>query len=288
MGLAVALLVGLSSLVALVFFRSAFSGLIAVSPIAFQVAGLEVRWYGLFAALGLLIGIPWALHRARQLDLGPPATVEQSFWWSVFGGLVGARLVYVAQNLVIYLQHPLQFLAIADGGLSIHGMLLGGLLAGAIAARLARINFRRLADAATPSMLLGMIIGRLGNFTNGELFGYPTSLPWKMFIDPIHRPEIYATQTFFHPIFLYDALLNGLLLLFILRTEQSCRFKGELLGRFLLGVSATRFVVEFWRINDPPSLGVLSSAQIVSLILGLVSLVFLLVGRRRALVVDRS
>jgi phosphatidylglycerol:prolipoprotein diacylglycerol transferase len=280
-GLGIAIIVTISSTVTLLFFRAVFAGSIIVSPTAFWIFGIGVHWYGLLAALGILIGFPWALRRAKSRELKPARLVEETLWWAIGGGLVGARLVYVLQNIPVYIKQPLQILAVADGGLSIHGMLLGGLISGAMAAKVSRINFWKLADAALPPLLLGMILGRFGNFANGELFGYPTSLPWKMFVVPTNRPEAYLDQSFFHPIFLYDAMLNSLLLVFLLRTQQGCRFNGELLGRMLLGISVTRFIVEWWRINDPPTVGMLSTAQIVSLVLGLVSLMFILIGRRR-------
>lgn len=279
-GVAVAVLTSIVCVALLLFFRAAFAGSFIVSPVAFHIGTAAVRWYGLFAALGLAVGFPWTLARATRIGLKPRSTVEQVLWWAVLGGLVGARLIYVLQNSSTYGQDPRQILAVADGGLSIHGMLLGGLVAAAIVSRLLRVNFWRLADAGSPSLLLGMIIGRFGNFTNGELFGYPTTLPWKLFIPLANRPAPYLEQSFFHPIFLYDIVLNTFLLIIILRTENSCRFKGELLGRFVLGISVTRFIVEWWRINDPPSVGVLSTAQLVSIGLAIVSLFFILLGRR--------
>lgn len=280
----VAILASIFCVSLFLFFRAAFAGSIVVSPVAFQIGGSAIRWYGLLAALGLALGFPWTLIRAARFGLKPQSTVEQVLWWAVAGGLIGARLLYVVQNGSLYGQHPLQILAVADGGLSIHGMLLGGLLTTAIVGRMLRIDFWRLADAGSPALLLGMILGRFGNFTNGELFGYPTALPWKMFVQPINRPAAYLGDVFFHPIFLYDALLNTTLLIVILRTEKSCRFAGEILWRFLLSISITRFIVEWWRINDPPSVGVLSTAQLVSITLGALSFLVLVYGRRSSVV----
>ena len=270
-----------------IFLRQAFAGLIFISPIFLNLGWVEIRWYGVFASLGILIGFPWLLRRANRFGLTSQAKLELVIWWAIGGGVIGARAVYVLQNSASYFAQPASILAIADGGLSIHGMLLGGIIIGAIAARRLAVPFWRFADSAVPPLLTGMILGRFGNFTNGELIGYPTNLPWKMFVAVMDRPLAYAGNVFFHPIFLYDAILNSMLLVVLIRTEISCRFKGEQLFRFLVGISCTRFVVEFWRINEPSSLHAFSSAQAVSIIIAFVSIVIIVLGRRQKLRFER-
>ncbi|MEK7183987.1 MAG: prolipoprotein diacylglyceryl transferase [Patescibacteria group bacterium] len=261
--------------------RAAFAGEMLISPIAFSVGSIEVHWYGIFIATSIAIGLPWTLRRISTSTEYSPQLVEQVLWWSIGGGLVGARLIYVAQNLQSFLADPVSVLAVSSGGLSIHGMLLGSLIVAAVAAKAYRVDVRRVADAAAPAILLGMSLGRFGNFTNMELIGTPTAVPWKMFIPELLRPVALEGAAYVHPIFLYDALLNGMVLFVLLKTERSARFPGELFLRFLVGISLTRFVVEFVRLNDPPSSGGLSLAQIVSIGLGAVSLLLIVYGRRR-------
>lgn len=254
------------------FLREAFAGRISVDPIAMQLGSVEIHWYGIFIALSVGLGIPWTV---RRFGAATSAQLETVLWLSVLGGVVGARLGYVVQNLAEYAANPVSIVALSSGGLSIHGMLLGGIATAYGLSRLYRIHFLQLADAATPALLLGMVLGRFGNFTNGELIGTPTNVAWKMVIST-------ATGSVgVHPIFLYDALLNGLLLFLLLRTSHLSAVRGELFARFLVGISVTRFIVEFFRANDPPTTGALSLAQGVSIGLGLIGLLLLLVVRRQ-------
>ncbi|MBI4022680.1 prolipoprotein diacylglyceryl transferase [Candidatus Berkelbacteria bacterium] len=262
----------------------AFAGHLVVDPVAFPLGPLAVRWYGLFIALTIGIGLPWFLRRAlaRGID---GALAERAAWWGVVVGVVGARLLYVLQNLDVFGANPVLILAVQDGGLSIHGALLGGIVAVATVTRFQARTFWSIADAIVPPLLLGMILGRFGNFTNHELFGPPTDVAWKMFVPLQDRPVGSQEEAFYHPTFLYDAILNTVVLLILLTLERSVisapgspsRWRSRLLGDgggvpgqlfllFIAGISLTRFIVEFWRLGDTTALG-LSPAQLVSLLL---------------------
>lgn len=269
-----------------VFFCLAFAGTIRISPVAFTLGPFAVRWYGLFALVGLAVGLPWTVRRAQAVGCDP-GLAERILLGATVAGLAGARLAYVLQNIPWYAAHPDQILRIADGGLAVHGMLAGGVLGAALLCRAYRQPFWALADAAAPALLLGMVIGRFGNFTNGELIGYPTTLPWKMFVAPEYRPAGYLAAAFFHPIFLYDALLNGLALFVLLRRERSAVVRGEVFWRFLAAISLTRLVVEHWRINVPASTASLSSAQLLSIGLGTAAVAVIAAARRGALPFER-
>ncbi len=264
----VAFVVGLAVLALGFLLRESFAGRLMVDPVALELGPIAIRWYGILIAVGVGVGVPWTVRRYGSPEV--VSRVEGVLWLAVLGGVVGARLAYVGQNLPEYLAQPATILALSSGGLSIHGMILGGTLTAAIAAKAARLDFWRLADAAVPAVLLGMILGRFGNFTNGELIGTGTTLPWRMLV--VGADGLVGV----HPIFLYDALLNSCLLAYLLATEHAFTVRGVLFGRFLLGISVTRFIVEFFRLNDPPSTDRLSLAQYVSLGLLLASLGLLL------------
>lgn len=268
--------VGLVSL--FLFLKASFAGEVMIDPVATRLFGFEIRWYGLLVGSVILIGLPWAVKRAGQANLAPERA-EAALWWSIIGGVVGARFVYVVQNYSFYHLEPSKIIQVFDGGLSIHGMILGGLVVGYLAARFFEVEFWKLADAAVPPMILGMVIGRFGNFANHELFGYPTNLAWRMFVPEQFRPPAYLDSQFFHPVFLYEALLNLLVLCLILKFQSSVKFSGELLLRFLAGISVTRFTVEFFRIGQAAEFG-LTSAQLVSLVIITVSLILIGLGRK--------
>lgn len=257
-----------------------------VDPVAFSLGSVDIYWYGFFVALAVALGLPWTLARAARVGLNA-RQAERVLWVAIAGGVVGARIGYVVQNLAYFGAHPAEIGALSTGGLSIHGALFGGFLAGVLAARWYRLEFWRLADASVPAILLGMILGRFGNFTNAELFGPPTDVPWKLFIPVASRPEGMSEIAFYHPTFLYDSMLNTLLLLILLRIDRKAALSsarpvealmseggskgssvqpGRLTLWFVAGIALTRFLVEFWRLGEVTALG-MTPAQLVSLAL---------------------
>lgn len=305
-----------------------FAGRWIINPVAFTVGLVDVRWYGIFIAAGILIALEWTMRRAkvRGLDL---TVVERATFAAILGGIAGARLIYVAQNLGYFTEHTNRIVALTDGGLSIHGALLGGAFGLWLAVKASHAKstsqpphstgsgqafakgevripifrsegrgeivgvgqtFLRIADAAIPGLLLAMILGRLGNFANAELYGPPTDLPWKLFVPVSSRPDGLVDVAFYHPTFLYDMILNGLLLVGLLWAERRWRGApppprhrrgdpGALTLWFFLGIAITRLVVEFWRLGDSVAFG-LSLAQLVSLVIAGAASVTLIVLNR--------
>src|SRR5690606_12255077 len=170
-----------------------------------------------------------------------------------------------------------------EGGLSIHGVLLGGILAAALFARRLGVPFLTFADVVTPAMPLGQALGRWGNFFNQERFGYPTDVPWKMYVAPEFRPPQWAQFEFFHPTFLYESVWNAgvLALLLCYRRLPSAR-EGDVFFLYLASYSLGRFWVEFFRIGTKLALG-LTLAQWVSLGIAAACAGWLLVRSRQPL-----
>ena len=150
-------------------------------PVLYDFGSFAIRWYGLLIATAVLLGVSVArwLAKQRQVD---PELMSDLVLWMVIGAIPGARLYYVLFEWEQYSGNPTQALAIWQGGIAIHGALIGGTLAALIFARLKKVSFWQLADLATPAVILGQAIGRWGNFFNSEAFGRPTDLPWKLFI----------------------------------------------------------------------------------------------------------
>src|SRR5437899_6272872 len=142
----------------------------AIDPVLVQVGSLTVRWYGLAIATAIALGIYVARREARRLGIGEDQTYNCALW-GVAGAIVGARLFHVVDRIDFYLQKPGAILAIQQGGLAIWGGVFGGLAAGALYCRIARLPVARVADAAAPAMLLGQIVGRLGCLVNGDAYG---------------------------------------------------------------------------------------------------------------------
>lgn len=192
----------------------------------------------------------------------------------MIAGLIGARLYYVLFNWGYYSSWPLKILAVWEGGLAIHGGLLAGGLTAVIYSIRKKLPVLTYLDIMAPSAPLGQAIGRWGNFFNQEAFGTPTDLPWKLYIEPYHRPPDLATFEYFHPTFLYESLWNFLVfsLLYFLLRRRLQRMPGALLLCYIALYSVGRFFVEGLRI-DSLMLGSLRAAQVMSLALIAVSLV---------------
>jgi len=263
----------------------------------------SIKWYGLLIALSILLGLNLSkkLARSRGID---PHLISEMLPSLVLSSIIGARIYYVifeyrqfsGDNFFtpikifnIYLNIP-SSLAIWEGGIAIHGALLGGFLSIYLFCKSKKIPLKIFLDLLMPSVILGQAIGRWGNFFNNEAFGIPTNLPWKVFIPLSNRPIIFANYQFFHPTFLYESLWN--LLIFILliyvfnkQNKDHSILPGLITCIYLITYSFGRFWIEGLRIDSlclggyPPYCeGGLRIAQFISIFLfssGLIWLYFL-------------
>jgi phosphatidylglycerol:prolipoprotein diacylglycerol transferase len=250
------------------------------------VGGLSVsiRWYGILIASSMAIGLWLATREAARRGESPDDLLKAAEL-ALIGGLVGARLYYVLFNLDYYQTQPWwRILAVWEGGLAIHGGLIGGLLAGGAYVWAKGLPLLTYLDIVAPSLLLGQAIGRWGNFFNEEAFGGPTALPWKLYISEPRRPPAFVDHQFFHPTFLYESLWNlaaFLVLYFVLRRRLE-RAPGALFLAYLGLYSLGRFWVEGLR-TDSLMLGSMRVAQLVSVVAVAVAAVGIpILMRRRA------
>jgi phosphatidylglycerol:prolipoprotein diacylglycerol transferase len=235
--------------------------------IALTIGPLAIRWYGLLIATGVLLGTTLAHREAIRRGVDPDKLLNVIVL-TVLVALLGARLYYVLFTWDYYRAHPWKIVAVWEGGLAIHGGLMAGALATILYCRHAKLSLPITLDIMAPCVAMGQAIGRWGNFFNQEAFGVPTNLPWKLYIDPAHRPAELAGFEYFHPTFLYESLWNLLvftILWFGLRRRLEGR-PGALTLCYLGLYSIGRFFVEGLRI-DSLMLGSLRVAQVVSLVL---------------------
>ncbi len=228
----------------------------------FAVGPLYIRFYGILLMLGALAGGYLATVEMKRRG-HDPEMVWDLLVYLIVGGIIGARLWHVltpppssiAQGFTthFYLTHPLDALAIWKGGLGIPGTIVGGLVAMYLYTRgHPEVSFLEWTDIAAPSLALGQAIGRWGNFFNQELYGAPTDLPWKIYIDPAHRLAGYQNISFYHPLFAYESILNVanmLLLLWILRRYQSVLKRGDVFNVYLIAYPVIRFGLDFLRLD---------------------------------------
>lgn len=222
-----------------------------MDPVAFEVLGFAVRWYGIVISAGMLLGIMLALRVARRLQENENWFLDMLFF-AIPMGLLGARLYFVAFNLTAY-DSLAEVLNFREGGLAIHGGVLGGVLAAYVYVRYRRVNFWQWADIAAPSLILAQAIGRWGNYFNQEAYGIPTRLPWAMFI----------AGEFRHPAFLYESLWNLGVFALLMWVLQRRQFIGQVATLYLMGYSLGRLWIEAIR-ADSLLLGPFRVAQIMS------------------------
>lgn len=240
-----------------------------LNPVLVHLGSLEIHWYGLMYALSFVIGYYLICYLApkRGVPLDRDGVALLIFYLAA-GVLLGGRLGYVLfYNLPYYLHYPAMIVAVWDGGMSFHGGLIGVIIATLIFARRTGIGFWRLAELVVPVVPIGLFLGRIGNFINGELWGRPSDVPWAMIFP--RAPLVHAMMVPRHPSQLYEAALEGLVLFAVLWIlAQSKRPDGVLLGTFLALYGVFRCFVEFFRQPDQQLGligGVISMGQILSI-----------------------
>ena len=227
-------------------------------PEGFAVGTLFVRFYGIILMVGAVSGAFLAVKEARRRGYDSEI-VWDLLIYLLIGGIIGARIWHILTpspstgiTTSWYLSHPLDALAVWKGGLGIPGAIIGGLITLYFYAKKMEINFGEWTDIAAPGLALGQAIGRWGNFFNQELYGAPTNLPWKIFIDSDHRLTNYLTVEYYHPLFLYESLwnlMNMFLLLWISRRFADTLKNGDILLVYLIIYPVGRFLLDFLRLD---------------------------------------
>jgi len=178
-------------------------------PFLINSGPIHARWYGLLLALGVLLAGWIARREFRRRSMDPELAYTIAVW-AVPLGLIGARLYHVLTDWDSFSNNYSQIPAIWNGGLSIFGAVLGGMLGCWIGCRRVNLPFWRVADCIAPGLVLAQALGRWGNYFNQELYGKPSDLPWAVKIDPAHRTPPYTDSSTFQPMFLYESILDVL------------------------------------------------------------------------------
>jgi len=219
---------------------------INIDPVIFDLGPIRVGWYGLMYVLGFLASYLLVRYQMKKKDFGlSRPEVENLYFYLILGLMIGARLGYVLfYDLKTYLANPFEILAIWHGGMSFHGGLIGVLVVGILFSWRNKKSFWKIADLVIVTAPIGLGLGRIGNFINGELYGRVTQVPWGMIFPtggPLPR----------HPSQLYESALEGGALFLILWLIKDKRLPtGGLLAIFLILYGAFRFFVEFFREPD--------------------------------------
>lgn len=235
-----------------------------INPVFLKLGPLQFRWYGLMYILGFLISYFVIRSRVRSKNIiMSNEEVSDLIFSLALGVIIGGRCGYILfYDLSLYLANPLKIFAVWEGGMSFHGGLIGAALTGTYYVRKHHLPYLRIADSCFLAAPLGLFLGRIGNFINGELYGRITDLPWGIiFPSGGNLPR--------HPSQLYEAILEGPLTFAILWViERRKAPDGVIVWAFIALYGLFRFCVEF--VREPDSqlgfvLGPLSMGQLLSL-----------------------
>lgn len=263
-----------------------------MNRIAFSIGKLDVYWYGVIITVGMILAVLYALCHAKIERVKSDDIIDLALALIVFG-VIGARLYYVLMKLDTYIvtggtfwenlgDTVIGMINIPGGGLAIYGGIIGGFLAGIVVARRKHIRFPIIADIAGPSVIVGQIVGRFGNFVNVEAYGSETALPWRMGIHTSYDyGETFIREIYVHPTFLYESLWNLVGLVLITALYKKKKFHGQMFLFYMTWYGFGRMLIEGLR-TDSLYIGSLRVSQWVGAITFVAGLVLLILGARKA------
>lgn len=229
-------------------------------PELFHLGPLAIRSYSVMLEIGIGLGLLLAFLEARRLRFSSDRFIDLTLV-VLIGGIIGARLYFIAVNWPLFQNDLLGVFRMWEGGLVLHGAIIGGMLSMAIYLRRHHISFLWVADLAAPGALLAQAIGRLGCVLNGCCYGQPTTLPWgvsfPVVLDDVSR----------HPTQLYEFTGDMIVVVILWFLRKRKPFDGFIFSLYLVFYSFVRVVVEFWRADPAEVFGELRFAQVVSLCL---------------------
>ncbi|HEA6227544.1 TPA: prolipoprotein diacylglyceryl transferase [Staphylococcus aureus] len=250
-----------------------------IDPVAFNFGPLSVRWYGIIIAVGILLGYFVAQRALVKAGLHKDTLVDIIFYSALFG-FIAARIYFVIFQWPYYAENPGEIIKIWYGGIAIHGGLIGGFIAGVIVCKVKNLNPFQIGDIVAPSIILAQGIGRWGNFMNHEAHGGPVS---RAFLEQLHLPNfiienMYINGQYYHPTFLYESIWDvaGFIILVNIRKHLKL---GETFFLYLTWYSFGRFFIEGLRTDSLMLTSNIRVAQLVSILLILIS-ISLIIYRR--------
>lgn len=250
-----------------------------IDPVAFNLGPLSVRWYGIIIAVGILLGYFVAQRALVKAGLHKDTLVDIIFYSALFG-FIAARIYFVIFQWPYYAENPSEIIKIWHGGIAIHGGLIGGFIAGVIVCKVKNLNPFQIGDIVAPSIILAQGIGRWGNFMNHEAHGGPVS---RAFLEQLHLPNfiienMYINGQYYHPTFLYESIWDVAEFIILVNIRKHLKL-GETFFLYLTWYSIGRFFIEGLRTDSLMLTSNIRVAQLVSILLILIS-ISLIVYRR--------
>lgn len=268
-----------------------------LSRTAFTVFGQDIYWYGIFIGLGVILGVLLALHEAKRTGQNPDTYLDFIIYAMIIA-IIGARLYYVIFSWDFYSQHPEKIFAIREGGLAIYGGIIGGVLTAIVYSHLKKKSFWVMADTMAPSLILGQMLGRWGNFFNKEAFGEFTD---NLFAMRYQLSQVRASDVTpdilqnlvtvngvdyiqVHPTFLYESMWSLCVFIILLILQRKKKFDGQVCATYFFGYALGRVWIEGLR-TDQLCIGNVPVSQALSAVLIIASVVLYVYCKKKAAVV---
>lgn len=268
-----------------------------LSRTAFTVFGQDIYWYGIFIGLGVILGVLLALHEAKRTGQNPDTYLDFIIYAMIIA-IIGARLYYVIFSWDFYSQHPEKIFAIREGGLAIYGGIIGGVLTAIVYSHLKKKSFWVMADTMAPSLILGQMLGRWGNFFNKEAFGGFTG---NLFAMRYQLSQVRASDVTpdilqnlvtvngvdyiqVHPTFLYESMWSLCVFIILLILQRKKKFDGQVCATYFFGYALGRVWIEGLR-TDQLCIGNVPVSQALSAVLIIASVVLYVYCKKKAAVV---
>lgn len=265
-----------------------------LSRTAFTVFGQDIYWYGIFIGLGVILGVLLALHEAKRTGQNPDTYLDFIIYAMIIA-IIGARLYYVIFSWDFYSQHPEKIFAIREGGLAIYGGIIGGVLTAIVYSRVKKKNFWVMADTMAPSLILGQMLGRWGNFFNKEAFGGFTD---NLFAMRYQLSQVRASDVTpdilqnlvtvngvdyiqVHPTFLYESFWSLCVFVILLILQRKKKFNGQVCATYFFGYALGRVWIEGLR-TDQLCIGNVPVSQALSAVLIIASVVLYVYCKKKA------
>ncbi len=250
-----------------------------INPIAFSIGSMNVYWYGIIIASGMLLAVLYAYKSSPRFNVNF-SNLLNCILVGIVTGIIGARLYFCFFKWDYYSQNPIEILYIHNGGLAIYGGIIGAMLGGLTVAKLQKMKLMPILDIAMLGFLIGQGIGRWGNFMNQEAFGTATNLPWAMMSENTGNIPV-------HPCFLYESLwclLGFVLLHFYSKYKQ--KYAGQIFYMYLVWYGFERMIVEGLRTDSlylPFELFgmAIRVSQVLSAAIFITGIVFLIINRKK-------
>ena len=243
----------------------------------FTIGKVQIPFFGTMIMLGVLVALKILYYEAKRKNLNPNKVVDMAMT-ALLGGVIGARIGYIVfYDLEYYLKNPLQILRINEGGLSIHGGVIGGVIAALMFLnRNKELKILETSDLLTPPLILAQAIGRIGCDVYGIAMKTPKS--WGIPVSGI----------VYHPAQAYEIVLDYILFFYLWRKRKNIKYQGQLFGNYLIGFALIRSTVELFR-DNPKLAGIVSVSHMLSLLMLVSGLIWLKVtSKNRYLVKDES